>query len=121
MIEDFLTTVVEFIRDENELTDRPSLTQDDIDAFLSTASPADKARIAKLERQAQRLEDEHHARQIAHQAASIVRSVVVAHSAVDTLLNPPAKACGFSGVGYSGGGMHVVGGGGGIAKGGMGG
>lgn len=121
MIEDFLQTVSDFIRDENELTDKPSLMPADIENFLRLASPADKAKIARLERQGHRVADEREAAGIAHQVANIVHSVLLVHNTVDTLINPPPKACGFSGVGYSGSGMHVVGGSGGLAKGGMGG
>lgn len=44
---------------------------------------------------------------------------VLCPSCANKAVTPTAKACNFSGVGYSGGGMHVVGGSGGLNRGGM--
>lgn len=87
MIDDFLHAVAEFIRDENEMTDRPSLTQIDIERFLKLATPSDKAKIAKLERLGNRIKNEDEGSAIASQVQHVVYATLLAHDAVDTLLN----------------------------------
>ncbi|MGV0949135.1 MAG: hypothetical protein ACOYB3_00525 [Azonexus sp.] len=87
MIEDFLQTVADFIRDENEMTDRPSLTQTDIERFLALATPSEKAKIARIERQGSRIENEDEGSALARQVQHTVYATLLAHDAVDTLLS----------------------------------
>ena len=110
-IDDLLMTVAQYAQYGPD-----KLSYTNIMDFAEIATPEHKSWLAKKRNKIAHFEGDHDEQfaEIARYVLGVLRKhrmQTVSREAVDTLLNPPPKACGFSGVGYNGAGMHVAGGG----------